>query len=74
MIYRVNYLPENKNAKFATVSGQSNNPTNPEVLYRKCCFTGSDVWHVLRKRYTDGYMDYTLDDSGRSSKTPSEFT
>lgn len=38
------------NAKFATVSGQCNNPTNPEVLYRKCGFTGSDVWHVLRKR------------------------
>ena len=38
------------NAKFATVSGQCNNPTNPEALYRKCGFTGSDVWHVLRKR------------------------
>ena len=37
------------NAKFATVSGQCNNPANPEVLYRKCGFTGSDVWHVLRK-------------------------
>lgn len=37
------------NAKFATVSGQCNNPTNPEVLYRKCGFTGSDVWHILRK-------------------------
>ena len=37
------------NAKFATVSGQCNNPANPEVLYRKCGFTGSDVWHVLRR-------------------------
>ena len=37
-------------ATFVTVSGQCNNPTNPEVLYRKCGFTGSDVWHVLRKR------------------------
>lgn len=36
-------------AKFVTVSGQCNNPTNPETLYRKCGFTGSDVWHVLRK-------------------------
>lgn len=36
-------------AVFATVSGQCNNPTNPEGLYRKCGFTGSDVWHVLRE-------------------------
>ena len=38
------------NAKFATVSGQCNNSTNPEALYRKCRFTGSDIWHVLRRR------------------------
>ena len=37
-------------AKFATVSGQCHNPTNPEGLYRKCGFTGCDVWHILRKR------------------------
>lgn len=37
-------------ACFATVSGQCKNPTNPEGLYRKCGFTGSDVWHILRKR------------------------
>lgn len=37
-------------AKFVTVSGQCNNPTNPEGLYRKCGFTGSDIWHILRKR------------------------
>lgn len=37
-------------ACFATVSGQCNNATNPEKLYRKCAFTGSDVWHILRKR------------------------
>ncbi|MGN1000059.1 MAG: GNAT family N-acetyltransferase [Faecousia sp.] len=37
-------------ADFATVSGQCRNPTNPEGLYRKCDFTGSDVWHILRKR------------------------
>ena len=36
-------------AQFATVSGQCNNTTNPEKLYRKCGFTGSDVWHILRK-------------------------
>lgn len=34
-------------AKFATVSGKVNNATNPEKLYRKCGFTGSDVWHIL---------------------------
>ena len=37
-------------AGFATVSGQCNNSTNPEKLYRKCGFTGNDVWHILRKR------------------------
>lgn len=36
-------------AKFATVSGQCHNPTNPEGLYRKCGFTGSDVWHILKE-------------------------
>lgn len=37
-------------AKFATVSGQINNPSKPEKLYRKCGFQGNDVWHILRKR------------------------
>ena len=37
-------------AGFATVSGQCSNATNPEKLYRKCGFTGNDVWHILRKR------------------------
>lgn len=37
-------------AKFATVSGQCYNATNPEVLYRKCGFTGSDVWHILKEK------------------------
>ncbi len=36
-------------ADFATVSGQCNNPTSPEQLYRKCGFTGYDVWHILRR-------------------------
>ena len=36
-------------ADFATVSGQKNNPTNPERLYRMCGFGGNDVWHILRK-------------------------
>lgn len=36
-------------ANFATVSGEINNPTCPERLYRRCGFTGNDVWHILRK-------------------------
>lgn len=37
-------------ARFVTVSGECENSTHPESLYRKCGFTGNDVWHVLRKR------------------------
>lgn len=37
-------------ASFVTVSGQCNNPANPEALYRKCGFVGSDVWHIMKKR------------------------
>lgn len=37
-------------ADFATVSGKKDDPVNPEALYRKCGFTGSDIWHVLKKR------------------------
>ena len=37
-------------AKFATVSGKIDNPTKPELLYRKCGFTGNDIWHILRKK------------------------
>ncbi len=37
-------------ADFATVSGQVNNLTNPQGLYRRCGFIGGDVWHVLTKR------------------------
>ncbi len=36
-------------ADFVTVSGQCNNPTSPEQLYRKCGFEGTDVWHILTK-------------------------
>ena len=36
-------------AEFATVSGKANNPTSPEMLYRKCGFVGNDIWHVLTK-------------------------
>ncbi len=37
-------------ARFVTVSGQKNNPSNPEALYRACGFTGNDIWHVLTRR------------------------
>ncbi len=37
-------------ADFATVSGKVDNTTNPEALYRKCGFVGSDVWHILHKK------------------------
>ena len=36
-------------AGFATVSGKVRDPSKPELLYRRCGFTGNDVWHVLRK-------------------------
>jgi len=34
-------------AKFVTVSGRSDNPANPEKLYRSCGFNGNDIWYVL---------------------------
>lgn len=37
-------------ARFATVSGKKDNPTQPEMLYRKCGFTGNDIWHVLTRK------------------------
>ena len=37
-------------AKFATVSGKMNSPSNPERLYRRCGFTGGDIWHILTKK------------------------
>lgn len=36
-------------ANFATVSGKIDNISKPERLYRKCGFTGSDIWHILIK-------------------------
>ena len=35
-------------ADFVTVSGKCNNPSNPEALYRRCGFVGTDVWHILK--------------------------
>ena len=37
-------------AEFATVSGKVNDPASPELLYRKCGFTGDDVWHILQRK------------------------
>lgn len=37
-------------AKFATVSGKVNNAANPERLYRKCGFVGTDIWHILTQK------------------------
>ena len=37
-------------ADFATVSGKIGSKNHPETLYRKCGFTGGDVWHVLRAK------------------------
>ncbi|SFH80731.1 Acetyltransferase (GNAT) family protein [Lachnospiraceae bacterium NLAE-zl-G231] len=37
-------------AGFATVSGKVDNPTNPEALYRRCGFTGDDIWHILQRQ------------------------
>ena len=39
-------------ASFITVSGEVYNPTNPETLYRKCGFSGDDVWYVFRNGRT----------------------
>lgn len=49
--YIVNYLLSKAQgkAKFATVSGKVKNETLPDRLYRKCGFTGNDIWHVLIK-------------------------
>lgn len=50
--YIVNELLQRMKDKalFVTVSGQVNNPTNPEALYRKCGFEGNDVWHIMHKK------------------------
>lgn len=33
--------------EFCTVSGEVNNRTDPEKLYRRCGFQGNDIWHIL---------------------------
>ena len=44
-------------AGFATVAGECGNVTAPERVYRRCGFTGGDVWHILRE----------ISDSGRGN-------
>lgn len=41
-------------ARFATVSGKVKNPTDPEKLYRRCGFTGQDIWHILTRKEAQG--------------------
>jgi 8-oxo-dGTP pyrophosphatase MutT (NUDIX family)/GNAT superfamily N-acetyltransferase len=36
-------------ANFVTVSGECDNPTNPEKLYRKCGFEGDEIWRIVQK-------------------------
>ena len=36
-----------KHVDFTTVSGETDNKTNPEILYRKCGFEGNDVWYLM---------------------------
>ena len=37
---------KNLGAKFTTVSGDLDNNTKPEKLYRSCGFTGDDIWYI----------------------------
>ncbi|USG99646.1 GNAT family N-acetyltransferase [Thermococcus argininiproducens] len=39
-------------AAFTTVSGEVNNKTKPELLYRRCGFRGNDVWWLLIRKQT----------------------
>jgi len=38
----------NEQVAFTTVAGEKENATNPEALYRKCGFQGSNVWWLLK--------------------------
>ncbi|NLZ45859.1 MAG: GNAT family N-acetyltransferase [Clostridiales bacterium] len=38
-----------KKADFATVSGECDNITHPELLYRSCGFVGNDIWYVVNR-------------------------
>lgn len=43
LLYRVR-----DEAAFTTVSGEVDNPSHPEALYRQCGFSGSDIWWLLK--------------------------
>lgn len=43
-------LLRGRDGAFATVSGKVCSPSKPELLYRACGFTGSDVWHILTQK------------------------
>ena len=54
-------------ADFATVSGDRENASKPEELYRSCGFTGKDVWHILpSNRLTINAEDITLSSQEQS--------
>lgn len=36
-------------AEFVTVSGNLDNSSDPLKLYRKCGFTGDDIWYIVNK-------------------------
>lgn len=38
-----------KKAKFTTVSGDKDNESSPEQLYRSCGFKGDRVWHIYNR-------------------------
>lgn len=44
LLSRLKYI-----ADFTTVSGEVDNKTNPERLYRRCGFQGDVIWYVLRR-------------------------
>ena len=50
----VNRLSEN--AKFITVSGNSNNQTQPEKLYRSCGFCGDDIWYICYLKNVESFF------------------
>ena len=37
-------------AEFVTVSGRVDNPSHPDILYKRCGFSNEEIWHVLRKK------------------------
>ena len=52
-------------ARFATVSGRADGPCSPELFYRKCGFTGDDIWIVRRETLQ---AKQKAGSSGRESK------